>query len=166
MSCNGASLDSTRRTTPTRRLNSDRPSFSVFPDYHRWNRGPTHGHPGASGAEGTAGEEGANYELSPGPMVEQTDDHEGGAGVRGVGTNVVSAGAPPQGEEAEVSEVFLVYLLAEAYLVNVGTWLARYEKESVRQRLGERIVLPEPRGYEGLPQDQWEWLTSLLPALG
>lgn len=67
---------------------------------------------------------------------------------------------------AAASHGDLVHLLAEAYLVNVGTWLARLDREGELRRLGDRIVKPRPDGYAALPEDQWEWLTNLLPALG
>jgi hypothetical protein len=51
-------------------------------------------------------------------------------------------------------------LSAEAYVVSVGTWLARLEPEDL-EALGARI---QDDGV--LTQADWEWLTPLLPALG
>lgn len=77
--------------------------------------------------------------------------------------------AQEPGAIARVSPAALVQLLTEAYLVNVGTWLARLDREGDLRRLGLRIVNAEdddPSGHAALPQDQWEWLTTLLPSLG
>ena len=51
-------------------------------------------------------------------------------------------------------------LIAEAYLVSVGTWLARLEPQDL-EALGSRI---QSAGV--LTEADWEWLTPLLPALG
>lgn len=55
---------------------------------------------------------------------------------------------------------FVRELTAEAYVVSVGTWLARLEPEDL-EALGSRI---QDDGL--LTQADWEWLTPLLPALG
>ena len=55
---------------------------------------------------------------------------------------------------------FVRELTAEAYVVSVGTWLARLEPEDL-EALGSRI---QDDGV--LTQADWEWLTPLLPALG
>lgn len=51
-------------------------------------------------------------------------------------------------------------LLAEAYLVSVGTWLARLEPPDL-DSLGARV-----QSANALRQADWEWLIPLLPALG
>jgi hypothetical protein len=51
-------------------------------------------------------------------------------------------------------------LLAEAYLVNVGAWLAKLEPSELNS-LGERIV-----AAKALPREEWNWIVTLLPALG
>lgn len=51
-------------------------------------------------------------------------------------------------------------LVAEAYLVSVGTWLARFDPHEL-ESLGMRI-----QSAGALTQADWEWLTPLLPALG
>lgn len=59
-----------------------------------------------------------------------------------------------------VNADFVRELSAEAYVVSVGAWLARLEPqdlESLRSRIQDAGVLSEA---------DWEWLTSLLSALG
>ncbi len=51
-------------------------------------------------------------------------------------------------------------LLTEAYLVNVGSWLAKLDDGEL-EALGERIV-----NAGALPSTEWAWVTTLLPALG
>jgi hypothetical protein len=55
---------------------------------------------------------------------------------------------------------FVRELTAEAYVVGVGTWLARLEPPDL-EALGSRI-----QNDDVLTQADWEWLTPLLPALG
>lgn len=50
-------------------------------------------------------------------------------------------------------------LVAEAYLAAAGAWLARLDSSDLEQ-LGYRIVTTG-----ALPELEWEWLSSLLPAL-
>ena len=50
--------------------------------------------------------------------------------------------------------------LAEAYLVNAGAWLARLEDVDLAE-LGNRVTKPGP-----LSEEQWKWISSMLPNLG
>jgi hypothetical protein len=59
-----------------------------------------------------------------------------------------------------VDATFVRELIAEAYVVSVGTWLARLEPDDL-EALGGRI-----QDGGALTQADWEWLTPLLPALG
>lgn len=52
-------------------------------------------------------------------------------------------------------------LVAEAYLANIGTWLARYPEDELRA-LGERVI----SGSKALPKEEWEWLHNLIWTLG
>lgn len=52
------------------------------------------------------------------------------------------------------------HALAEGYVVSIGTWLAHLEDDDLAD-LGQRI-----RAKEALPAEEWEWVLSMLPALG
>lgn len=52
-------------------------------------------------------------------------------------------------------------LLAEAYLVSVGTWLTRVSDEALEQ-LGERVI----KGHSALSKDQWDWVVRMSSVLG
>jgi MoxR-like ATPase len=61
---------------------------------------------------------------------------------------------------AAVGDAYVAQLLAEGYVVSVGTWLARLEEHDL-QALKARVL-----GAEAITEDQWDWIISLLPALG
>lgn len=50
-------------------------------------------------------------------------------------------------------------LIAESYLVAAGTWIAMLHPDELT-KLGERVTKTA-----ALPEDEWRWLVSLLPAL-
>ncbi|WP_242334579.1 AAA family ATPase [Anaeromyxobacter sp. SG66] len=52
-------------------------------------------------------------------------------------------------------------LVAEAYLVNVGTWLARLDPNDLTE-LEKRVI----GKHKALPAPEWAWIKSLLPSLG
>lgn len=52
------------------------------------------------------------------------------------------------------------HALAEGYVVSIGTWLAHLEDDDLAA-LGQRIT-----GKEVLPAEEWEWILTMLPALG
>ena len=67
-----------------------------------------------------------------------------------------SAVEEEEGAAAELVE----QLLAEAYLVNVGAFLARYDEEMLAE-LGQRVV-----ASGALPEAQWTWVQGLSRHLG
>ncbi|MCA9711873.1 MAG: AAA family ATPase [Myxococcales bacterium] len=52
------------------------------------------------------------------------------------------------------------HALAEGYLVSVGSWLAHLDEDDLAE-LGQRVMA---KGV--LPAEEWEWILTLLPALG
>lgn len=104
------------------------------------------------------------FVSAAGPLRERT---EGGQGEEGGGEMAETAEAAQQVPHvgggtpvAQVQEASMDDLLAEAYLLAVGTWLAKLD-DAERDAFGLKIVA------DGIfPEAQWKWIVGLLPALG
>ncbi|HSR94638.1 MAG TPA: AAA family ATPase [Solirubrobacterales bacterium] len=77
-----------------------------------------------------------------------------------VGLDAVSSGSQGDGEVPIAAAEYAKELLSEAYLVNVGAFLARYDESSLEQ-LGERIVKSG-----ALSEPEWKWVLKLSRHLG
>jgi hypothetical protein len=88
------------------------------------------------------------------PLAEELPAQPAGSAAAANGTGIVEE--PAQAEPADRT----VRLVTEAYLVNVGTWLALIDETDV-DGLGERIAT-----HNALPKEEWKWLRALLSALG
>lgn len=73
---------------------------------------------------------------------------------------VAGLGALQEAKGAGVEDEYVNQLIAEAYLVNVGAFLARYDDGGLTE-LGERIV-----ASGALPRIEWEWVLGLSRHLG
>lgn len=74
------------------------------------------------------------------------------------------AGIPKYVEESASSGAIPIdvsTLIAEAYLANVGTWVARLD-DSERIQLGVRIT----SDFKALSESEWDWVTQLASHLG
>ncbi len=70
------------------------------------------------------------------------------------------AEAPPEAEPVEMSD-HEARLVTEAYVVNIGTWLARLDPNDLAN-LEARVL----QKHKALPAQEWSWLKNLLPSLG
>jgi DNA polymerase III delta prime subunit len=75
-------------------------------------------------------------------------------------TGLAAVSPAPIDEVDTRHDDYVEQLLAEAYLVNVGAFLARYDGE-ILTRLGERIV-----DSGALPEAEWQWVLELSRHLG
>jgi hypothetical protein len=72
----------------------------------------------------------------------------------------VAAGAPSDEAVASTdASSSAKQVVAEAYIVNVGTWMARLEPRDC-DALGERVIASGV-----LPKPEWDWIVSMLAAL-
>lgn len=69
----------------------------------------------------------------------------------------LAAGAKGDAEDAGDATA----LLAESYLVNVGSWLAKLDRAELAE-LGRRITETE----EVFSEAEWRWISSMIPSLG
>ncbi len=76
------------------------------------------------------------------------------AGLEAVGSATIEDGAETSHDD------YVNQLVAEAYLVNIGAFLARYPEASLAE-LGERVV-----AGDALPEVEWKWVLELSRHLG
>ena len=83
------------------------------------------------------------------------------AGLADPAVRTVSSQSAPLGTTQKDLTDEEARLVAEAYLVNIGTWLARLDVNDLAE-LEKRVVSQQ----KALPAPEWAWLKSLLPSLG
>lgn len=115
---------------------------------------------GFAGAAETVGAEAGEEPAGSGASAAAASESStGGTAPEPTGETPSETGAAASGASGDVADGG--QLVAEAYLANVGTWLARYSDDELAA-LGKRVV----SDLRALPEEEWEWVRSLIWTLG